>query len=76
MTNGQYGDSEMLAPFDQIAEPISSVTAEGAYDTQDCYDALVKHNAKSIIPPRSNAVLWQDNTIGKIRNDAVQACWD
>ena len=44
----QYSDSEML---DQIAEPVASVNADGVYDTKDFYDALVKRNAKSIIPP-------------------------
>ncbi|HBI8538676.1 TPA: IS5-like element ISAba10 family transposase, partial [Escherichia coli] len=40
VTTCQYGDAEMLQPLlDQIDEPIASVTADGAYDTVNCYDA-------------------------------------
>ncbi len=73
----QYGDAEMLQPLlDQIDEPIASVTADGAYDTVNCYDAILKRQANVIIPPRSNAALWAENEIGKARNHAVQGCWE
>ncbi len=43
VTTCQYGDAEMLQPLlDQIDEPIASVTADGAYDTVNCYDAILK----------------------------------
>ena len=77
VTTCEYGDSEMLKPLlDQIDEPIASVTADGAYDTVDCYDVILKRQANVIIPPRSNAVLWAENEIGRARNHAVQACWN
>ena len=77
VTTCQYGDAEMLQPLlDQIDEPIASVTADGAYDTVNCYDAILKRQANVIIPPRSNAALWAENEIGKARNHAVQGCWD
>lgn len=77
VTTCQCGDAEMLPPLlDQIDEPIASVTADGAYDTADCYDAVIKRKATPIIPPRSNAVLWQYDTIGSFRNAAVQGCRD
>jgi len=67
----------MLPPLlDQIDEPIASVTTDGAYDTVNCYDAILKRQANVIIPPRSNAALWVENEIGKARNHAVQGCWD
>ena len=75
VTTCQYGDPEMLKPLlDQVDEPIASVTADGAYDTVTCYDTILKRQAKPIIPPRSNAVLWQENAIGIARNHAVQGC--
>ena len=41
VTTCKYGDAEMLQPLlDQIDEPIASVTADGAYDTVNCYDAI------------------------------------
>ncbi len=59
VTTCQYGDAEMLQPLlDQIDEPIASVTADGAYDTVNCYDAILKRQANVIIPPRSNALLY------------------
>ncbi|XDM00001.1 hypothetical protein AB3522_00800 [Acinetobacter baumannii] len=46
----------MLQPLlDQIDEPIASVTADGAYDTVNCYDAILKRQAN--VPPRSNAFM-------------------
>jgi hypothetical protein len=38
-------------------EEIGSVTADGAYDTSKCHDAIVDHNAHAVIPPRNNAKL-------------------
>jgi len=39
-------------PLDQN---IGSVTADGAYDTRKCHEAIAAHNAHAVIPPRKNA---------------------
>ena len=36
-------------------QDIGSVTADGAYDTRKCHDAISTRNAHAVIPPRKNA---------------------
>ncbi len=58
-------------PADQ---DIGSVTADGAYDTRKCHDAIANRRAHAIIPPRKNAKPWKPTTQGAIaRNEAVNA---
>ena len=62
--------------LDQIPpdQDIGSVTADGAYDTRKCHDAIAARNAHAIIPPRKNAKPWKPTSAGAIaRNDAVNA---
>ena len=77
VTNSSIGDAPMLpALLAQISQDqdIGSVTADGAYDTRKCYDAVVARNASPVIPPRKNAKFWQPDTPGaKARNEAVRA---
>ena len=65
--------------LDQIApdQKIDSVTADGAYDTRKCHDAIAARNARAVIPPRKNAKLWKPDTLGaRARNEAVQSSKD
>jgi hypothetical protein len=39
----------------QIPGPLEQVTADGADDTTDCYDAIVARDARPVIPPDANA---------------------
>ena len=56
-------------------EPIASVSADGAYDTRDCLDAIARRGAQAVIPPRKNASLWKRASPGSAsRNEAVRAC--
>lgn len=71
------GDPPML-PYllDQIApdQEIGSVTADGAYDTRKCHEAIAGRNAHAVIPPRKNAKLWKPDTPGaRARNEAVRS---
>ena len=62
--------------LDQIPshQDIGSVTADGAYDTRKCHDAIAARGAHALIPPRKNAKPWKPTSAGAIaRNDAVQA---
>ena len=77
---------ELLAqiPADQ---EIASVTADGAFDTRKCHDAIhcpatvclqtvseAARGAAAVIPPRKNAKPWKPDTTGAIaRNEALRA---
>ena len=53
---------------------IGSVTADGAYDTRKCHDAVADRGAHAVIPPRKNAKPWKPSTAGAIaRNEALRA---
>ena len=55
-------------------ENIASVTADGAYDTRKCHDAIAERGAKAVIPPRKNAKPWKAITAGAVaRNEALRA---
>ena len=50
------------------------MTADGAYDTRGCRDAIASRGADTIIPPRRNARAWKPDTSGAIeRNEALRA---
>ena len=77
VTTSNIGDAPMLPELlDQIPshQDIGSVTADGAYDTRKCHDAIAARGAHALIPPRKNAKPWKPTSAGAIaRNDAVQA---
>jgi Transposase DDE domain len=57
-TNG-VGDGEVLpALLDQFDDPIAQLSADGAYDSHGCYQAIEARGAKAAIPPREDAVPW------------------
>jgi hypothetical protein len=58
-TNG-VGDGEILpALLDQFDDPIAQLSADGAYDSHGCYQAIEARGAKAAIPPREDAVPWR-----------------
>lgn len=77
VTTSNVGDAPMLPELlDQIPadQAIGSVTADGAYDTRKCHDAIAARGAHAVIPPRKNAKHWKPSTAGAIaRNEAVNA---
>ena len=54
--------------LDQILadQEIGSVTADGAYDTRNCHDAIADRGAHAIVPPRRNAKPWKTVTAGAL----------
>ncbi len=77
VTSSDVGDAPMLPellsqiPADQ---EIASVTADGAYDTRKCHDAIAERGAAAVIPPRKNAKPWKAITAGAAaRNEALRA---
>ena len=77
VTGSNVGDAPMLPELlSQIPADvgIGSVTADGAYDTRKCHDAIADRGAHAVIPPRKNAKPWQSSTAGAIaRNEALRA---
>lgn len=56
-------------------EPIASVSADGAYDTRDCLDAIARRSAQGVIPPRKNTSIWMREIPGSAhRKEAEQVC--
>ena len=54
-------------------QEIASVTADGAYDTRKCHDAIAERGADAVIPPRKNAKPWKTATAGAVaRNEALR----
>ncbi|SDE52163.1 Transposase DDE domain-containing protein [Ruegeria marina] len=61
---------EQIPPDQQI----SSVTADGAYDTRKCHEAIAARNAAAVIPARRNAKPWKPTSPGAVaRNEALRA---
>ena len=77
VTTSNVGDAPMLPELlDQIPpdQVIGSVTADGAYDTRKCHDAIAARGTHAVIPPRKNAKPWKPTSPGAIaRNEAVNA---
>lgn len=77
VTSSSVGDAPMLPDLLNQIRPdqdLGSVTADGAYDTRKCHDAIAARNAHAVIPPRKNAKLWKTDTPGaRARNEAVQS---
>ena len=56
------------------AQEIGSATADGAYATRNCDNAIVGLGVVAVIPPRRNAQPWTPNTASAVaRNDALRA---
>jgi len=77
VTGSNVGDAPMLPELlGQIPDDveIASVTADGAFDTRRCHDAIADRGAHPVIPPRKNARPWKPSTAGAIaRNEALRA---
>jgi hypothetical protein len=51
---------ELVKEVQQAGVTVSKVGADGAYDTFDTYQSLIKAHINPIIPPRENAAWWVD----------------
>jgi Transposase DDE domain len=45
-----------LADSQVLPHLLEQVSADGAYDSENCYETIGKHGAKPVIPPCKNAV--------------------
>jgi len=77
VTKSNVGDAPMLPELLEQIPPdqaIRSVTADGAYDTRKCHNAIAARDAHAVTPPRKNAKPWKPTSAGAIaRNEAVNA---
>lgn len=60
VTTNDIDDGEVLGDvLEKIEDEIEQVTTDGAYDHRHCYDEIAEREAKAVIPPRKDAVIWQ-----------------
>jgi len=56
VTTNATSDSEVLGDIlASVNRPMTQVSADGAYDTLGCYEAIVGYGADAVIPPRTGA---------------------
>lgn len=65
-STNNFKDSQLLADLlAQTGDAIKQVSADGAYDSRSCYDAIDARGARAAIPPRRGARIWHHgNTSG------------
>lgn len=77
ITDNAIGDAPMLPELlAQIPpeEPLHSVSADGAYDTKACHEAIAGRQAAAITPTRRYAKPWADAKAGaQARNEILRA---
>ena len=75
VTSNNVSDASVLSGLlEQLPpdEALNSLTGDGAYDTQPAYEAVVRHGAIAIIPPRKNARIRKGAVFG-YRNAAIDS---
>ena len=76
LTTNEVGDSEVLPDLlNQLSNDmdIGIVSADGAYDTAECHEAIMEKGALALIPPREGAVEWDDD---HPRTQLVRLCYE
>jgi hypothetical protein len=77
VTGSRVGDGPMLSKLlEQIPaeKAISTVTADGAYDTRACHAAIAARHPWAVIPTRRNGRPWKETTPGAhARNEILRA---
>jgi len=77
VTDKDKHDSMMLPPLlSKIRGRLGKVFGDGAYDTRECYMAIIKRGGQPYIPPRKTARLWKGSEPWVLwRNQAVTERW-
>ena len=69
VTTNSFKDSQLLEDLlAQVEDEITQVSADGAYDTRNCYDALGARKARAAIPPRKGARIWEHGNTKRERH--------
>ncbi|MBR9856650.1 MAG: IS5 family transposase [Gammaproteobacteria bacterium] len=64
-------DNEVLPTLlNPLRRRLHQVSGDGAYDTKECHQLLLRKGSKATIPPRKNVGYWDE---GHPRNEAVAA---
>ena len=69
VTSSNIGDAPVLPELlNQIPadQDIGIVTADGAYDTRKCHEAIAARSAHAVIPPRKNAKPWKPTSAAEL----------
>lgn len=70
VTAVEWADGEVFEGLvEQVEGPIEQIAGDGVYDTRRAYEVAVSREARLVVPPRDNAVPWED---GHPRNDALR----
>ena len=60
VSTNSFKDSQLLPDLlEQVEDELSQVSADGAYDSSNCYDAIRERKARAAIPPQRRAKIWQ-----------------
>lgn len=60
VSTNSFKDSQILPDLlEQVEDEISQVSADGAYDSRNCYEAIRGREARAAIPPQKKAKIWQ-----------------
>lgn len=67
VSTNSFKDSQLLADLlEQVGDEIKQVSADGAYESRNCYDAIRARQARAAIPPQKRARIWHHgNTRGE-----------
>ncbi len=68
-TRAREGAASLLPDvLEQVEDELSQVTADGAYDSRNCYDLIREREARAAIPPRDGAKIWQHGNTKRERH--------
>ena len=60
VSTNDFKDSQLLPDLlAQVSDELSQVSADGAYDSRNCYEAIREREARAAIPPQKRARIWQ-----------------
>lgn len=61
VTTVEWADGEVFRDLvEQVEGTIEQIDGDGAYDTREAYDVAAEREAKLVVPPRENAVAWEE----------------
>lgn len=60
VSTNSFKDSQLLPDLlARVRDQIKQVSADGAYDSRDCYEAIRARQAQAAIPPQRRARIWR-----------------
>ncbi|MFN2454944.1 MAG: IS5 family transposase [Pyrinomonadaceae bacterium] len=69
VSTNDFKDSQLLPDLlEQVESEIKQVSADGAYDRRNSYEALRATGARAVIPPRKGARIWQHGNTKRERH--------